>query len=703
MRYGLAPQPLATGKEFCLVPRRMNQPQWYRMQPARPAKRTPQLIWRICVTLSSIVLAASCQGEAQRTPTQPERVVLQLKWKHQFQFAGYYAAQQQGFYRAAGLDVQILESPAEGDPANVVLQGKADFGIASSDLVLLRSQGKPVVALAAIFQHSPLIMLALKRSGIDNVHDLAKKRVMIEPHAAELLAYLKYESINAADLTILPHTFDPSALMAGQVDAISAYSTDEPFVLEQAGLDYLIFNPRAGGIDFYGDTLFTTEEQIRLHPERVQAFLTATLQGWQYALDHQTAMVDLIGTTYSQRHSREHLLFEAEKTRQLILPDVVEIGYMNPGRWQHIAETYAELGMAPPNLSLRGFLYDRNPQPDMTWLYLTLLGAAVLVGVTSTITARFYQLNTAIRREMTERERVAASLEALEQRYQVMVEHAPFPILIVHLGDGLLIYINPSAAQTFAIAQTYAIGKSAQDYYVHPEDRGSFLALLDQQGYVQNFEVLLRTARGEEFWASLSAALIDLGAERAIFVALTDVTERRDLERRLEMQAMTDDLTGLFNRRYFTHKGSEEIQRARRYTLPLAMMMVDVDRFKQINDTYGHDRGDYVLREFATLIRQSVRDVDVVSRLGGEEFGLMLPNTDLASTLAMAERLRQEIEAHHFLIEDRLVRITASIGVAALGDDEADLNVLLSHADTAMYQAKHQGRNRVALYESAGQ
>lgn len=659
----------------------------------------PQIIWRICVTLGSIILATSCQGQSEIAPTQPEHVILQLKWKHQFQFAGYYAAQHQGFYRDAGFDVEIQESPDEGDPANVVLQGKADFGIASSDLILLRSQGKPVVALAAIFQHSPLIILALKSSGIDNVHDLARKRVMIEPHAAELLAYLKYESINTSDMSILPHTFDTSALVAGQVDAISAYSTDEPFALQQAGLDYMIFNPRAGGIDFYGDTLFTTEEQIRLHPQRVHDFLTASLKGWQYALDHQTDMVDLISTTYSQRHSREHLMFEAEKTQQLILPDVVEIGYMNPGRWQHIAETYADMGMTPPNLSLSGFIYDRNPQPDMTWLYISLLSAVVVVGIASSITARFYQLNTAIRREMIERERVAASLAALEHRYRVMVEHAPFPIVISRLSDGLMIYINPSAAQKFAIAQEYAVGKSAQSFYVYPEERRIFQESLDQQGYVQNFEVLLKTASGVDFWASLSATLVVLGDEQAIFIALIDITERKNLERQMEMQAMTDEMTGLFNRRYFTRRGGEELQRARRYKLVLSIMMIDVDRFKQINDTYGHGRGDYVLKEFALLICQSVRDVDVVGRLGGEEFGVILPNTDLASTLALAKRLCQTIEGHPFLIEDRQVSITASIGIADLREDVADLDGLLNHADTALYQAKNQGRNRVVMYE----
>ena len=201
------------------------------------------------------------------------------------------------------------------------------------------------------------------------------KKSCIEAHAAELLAYLESEGISSTDLTLLPHSFDPNALILDQAAAISAYSTDEPFLLKQAGLEYLIFNPRASGIDFYGDTLFTTETQIKDNPERVKAFVDASLRGWAYALDHPDEVVDLIYSEYTQRHSKEHLLFEAEKTKQLILPDVVEIGYMNPGRWQRIAEIYTEMNMTPEKLSLDNFIYNPNPRPDLTWLYLSLLGA----------------------------------------------------------------------------------------------------------------------------------------------------------------------------------------------------------------------------------------------------------------------------------------------------------------------------------------
>ncbi|PKN48059.1 MAG: PAS domain S-box protein, partial [Deltaproteobacteria bacterium HGW-Deltaproteobacteria-20] len=199
-----------------------------------------------------------------------ERVTLQLKWKHQFQFAGYYAAIEHGHYRDAGLDVVLQEAPGDVEPAELVLRGDAQFGIAASDLIVLRSQGKPVVALAPIYQHSPMVLLVSEKSGIDSVHGLKGKRIMLESHAGDLLAYLHFEGLTKDTVTWLPHTFDPSGIIEGTVDAISAYSTDEPFLLQQRGVRYSTYTPRSGGIDFYGDTLFTTEEQVRMHPGRVR-------------------------------------------------------------------------------------------------------------------------------------------------------------------------------------------------------------------------------------------------------------------------------------------------------------------------------------------------------------------------------------------------------------------------------------------------
>ncbi|HVU25195.1 MAG TPA: ABC transporter substrate-binding protein [Opitutus sp.] len=301
-----------------------------------------------------------------------DHVVLQLKWKHQFQFAGYYAAVAQGYYREVGLEVELREAVPGEDPVHEVLEGRADFGVGTSELVLLRDRGQPVVVLAAIFQHSPLVLLARRVPGVEDVQALHDQPIMIEPQSAELFAYFKYEGVDPARLHIMPHTFEVHDLIAGRVEAMSAYSSDEPFLLKEAGLDYLTFTPRAGGIDFYGDNLFTVEKQIREHPARVRAFLAASLRGWEYAMAHKAELVDLILRKYGPRKSRAHLLFEAEQTDLLMHPGLIEIGHMNPGRWRHIAATYAEFGMLPRPFALDGFVYDLNPRPNLAWLYWLL-------------------------------------------------------------------------------------------------------------------------------------------------------------------------------------------------------------------------------------------------------------------------------------------------------------------------------------------
>lgn len=300
-----------------------------------------------------------------------DNVTLKLKWRHQFQFAGYYAAIEKGFYRNAGLKVKIEELDENENSFAKVLANKAEFGIANSDLLVKRAQGEPVVALAAIYQHSPMVFLTKKSSNIKNIHQLAGKRVMLEEHSAELKAYLKSEKIEESEMILYPHSYGTKALLNDKVDVISAYINDEPFLLKENGIDYQVFIPQSSGIDFYSDVLYTTERQLRNYPQRVKKFVDATKEGWRYALKHPEEIIDIILSKYSTRHSREHLLFEAEGAKKLIMPDVIEIGYLNPGRWHHIQQRYKSLGMISKEIDLEQFLY--NQQPKKQSFLITLI------------------------------------------------------------------------------------------------------------------------------------------------------------------------------------------------------------------------------------------------------------------------------------------------------------------------------------------
>ncbi|MCW6036202.1 diguanylate cyclase [Spirulina subsalsa FACHB-351] len=626
------------------------------------------------------------------SPSPLETVTLQLKWRHQFQFAGYYAAKAQGYYEQAGLDVQMREIPENGSPVEAVLKGEAEFGVAGSDLVLLRNQGHPVVALAAIYQHSPSVIIARRQPNLDHIHDLVEKRVMIEDHAAELIAYLKSEGIALDQLIQVPHSFTPLSLINRRVDAMSGSSTDEPFFLNQVNIPHIIFNPRVGGIDFYGDTLFTTEAQIKRYPQRVKAFLNASLKGWEYALEHPEEIIELIYTEYSPRHSRAHLRYEAEASKRLILSDVVEIGYMNPGRWHYILKVYHDLGFGKGYSSLAGFIYERYPQPNLTWVYLVFITILSILGFVSWIALRFYQLNNRIRQEVNERMETERSLRALEKRYRFLVESSPFPIVISEFETGKICYINPKAAQTFKVKPNRAIGHLTQNFYVYPEDRNCILKSLKKQGFIQDFETKLFDSKRKFFWANISGTLINFDGNLCLFITLIDITQRKQLEEQLSRLAMTDELTGLYNRRYFFQRGREELNNA---VDDVSLLVIDIDFFKKVNDTFGHDVGDLVLQSVAELLKSQATPYDLLGRLGGEEFALLLPHTRLQEATYRAKNICEIIAQEKISVHCNSIQITVSIGVATTSPHDLDIRKLFKGADLALYEAKNSGRNCV--------
>jgi len=156
------------------------------------------------LTLSFILFAFSAvSGE-----TDLKTVTLQLKWKHQFQFAGYYAAIEKGYYKKFGLEVILKEAVSDTEPDDAVFNGEAQFGITTSDVVIERANGKDVVILASIFQHSPQVLVSLKDSGIEFVHDLIGKRIMFEHNAADIMAYLEDEGVATGSYERLEHSFN---------------------------------------------------------------------------------------------------------------------------------------------------------------------------------------------------------------------------------------------------------------------------------------------------------------------------------------------------------------------------------------------------------------------------------------------------------------------------------------------------------------
>ena len=471
-----------------------------------------------------------------------DAVTLQLKWTHAFQFAGYYAAKELGYYREAGLDVRIDEALPGGDPIKTVLEGKAEFGVGTSALLLERNAGKPVVALAVIFQHSPYVLIARQQNNdAQTIHDLIGKRVMLEPQSNELLAYFKREGISLNHITQLEHSYDPQDLIDGKTDAISAYVTNQPYYLDRAHFAYQIYTPRSAGIDFYGDNLFTTEQELRVHPERVKAFRAASLRGWQYAMEHPEEIIDLILAKYSQRHTRDYFLFEAKQMIPLLRPEMIEIGYMYSGRWRHMAETYADIGMLPHNFPLNGFLYDPNPKLDLTWLDRSLAAILLLAGIVSAVALYIVRNNRRLVRSLTERKRIEERLRKLSHA----VEQSPAATAITDT-HGRFEYVNPKFLEVTGYTQEELIGKTPSIIKsgltlpdVYEDIWHTILSGREWRGEVQNSR-----KNGELYWEyEAISPLKNEQGEIVNFIAVKeDITERKRAEEAVRINALKHQL-----------------------------------------------------------------------------------------------------------------------------------------------------------------
>ena len=342
--------------------------------------------------LRRLIVGASLALAASHPAVALEAVSLQLKWKHQFQFAGYYQALAQGFYRDAGLDVTIREGGPGIDVSEAVAGGKADFGVCTASVLRDWAAGRRLFVLAAIFQRSPAVILVARRADISSVSDLRGRTLMDTPGSDEIAAMLTREGVNYQSMLRVPHEGNPRDLLAGRADAMIAYSTSEPFVLEQLGAAYRTFAPAAFGIDFYGDNLCTSEAEVKAHPDRVAAFRAASLKGWAYALANREATVDLIIRSYSNK-SREALLFEAEHTEALVGRDPARIGEQDPARWRSIAATYRQLGLLTDDTLPAALIWDGDDGSLRRWLIALLfvtagLAIAVLVAYRSRRTLR---------------------------------------------------------------------------------------------------------------------------------------------------------------------------------------------------------------------------------------------------------------------------------------------------------------------------
>ncbi len=292
-----------------------------------------------------------------------EKVTLQLQWHHQFQFAGYYAAKEKGFYRDAGLEVEIKKFVLDMDPVGQVLSKKANYGTGRMSLLLNRSNGKKVVALAAILQSSPLVMATKESSNIESVKDFKGKRVAFAGHEnlGSIFAMMTSQEVGFDDLKVQIESNKMESLIEDRTDIISAYTTNQIFALEKQGIELMKFDPKDFGFDFYSDILFTSEYELTHYKQRTIAFREASLRGWEYAFSHIDETVDLILEKYNTKNkTREALIYEAQELKKLAYLSTDSLGSIDTERVRQIYTIYKVLGLIKKPVDIDAFIFQKK-------------------------------------------------------------------------------------------------------------------------------------------------------------------------------------------------------------------------------------------------------------------------------------------------------------------------------------------------------
>jgi NitT/TauT family transport system substrate-binding protein len=280
----------------------------------------------VAAILSGVLTAAHAE----------ESVTVRLKWFHQAQFAGFYVAKEKDFYKSAGLNVDIQPGGPDFPAIQMVTGGNEQFGVTGADQILIaRSKGVPVVAVAVIFRRNPFVLFSLAKSGIKAPADYVGKNIGVKIGGNEELIYravLAKAGVDKSKLNEIPVKFDITPLLAGTVEVWPGYLINEVLAAKEKGFDVNVVSPADYGIDLYADTLFTTEKMLKEKPDVVRKFVAATLKGWTSAIAAPEEAAQ-ITVKYGSKLTFDHELAMMKASLPLLQPDAQPVGSMAAAKW----------------------------------------------------------------------------------------------------------------------------------------------------------------------------------------------------------------------------------------------------------------------------------------------------------------------------------------------------------------------------------
>jgi diguanylate cyclase (GGDEF)-like protein/PAS domain S-box-containing protein len=355
---------------------------------------------------------------------------------------------------------------------------------------------------------------------------------------------------------------------------------------------------------------------------------------------------------------------------------------------ERIARINATLGRLADAIAANLGEAQRAAQSVLLAGMLTLAGLLLVAGIY--ISQRFVAQN----------ERLQQALRESESQLRHMIESAPLPLLIVRAGNQQMLYANERALQQLALNVDTLQGRSLAEFHCDEAIRGALPEALSRHGSVRDYEVHLTDATGREFWLLLSAQPIRYANETCLLVALANIDDRKRMQDDMRRKAMHDQLTGLPNRVMFMESLERAEFKSRRRQGHFSVLFVDLDHFKEVNDSLGHAAGDQLLQSVAERLASAVRQSDLVARIGGDEFMVLIEDhKGPEEVMIVAQKILAFLE-RPVLLEWKEVQISASIGIATYPDDATDAETVVKNADAAMYQAKERGRNNFQFYSS---